>query len=187
MKKIQLIEIGILAAAIIAGYKFFDSIISAVISTLYRFAYNYADTWSTVAQYLLLSGMYFAFFIALVKKRKIIAGFIDKQGEPGGDAGQIPVNVNQRNLLFIILISLCVVTLINEIPSIVMGIYYYFKKEASGNHSGGYSLEDLNFKAAAIKLVFTVILLGYARQICNWFDRPAEKDKTVVSTTNLAE
>ena len=186
MKKIQLIEIGILAAAIISGYKFFDSIISAVISTLYRFAYNYGDTWTTVVQYFLLSGMYFAFFIALVKKRKIIAEFIDKQGESEGD-GQLPVNVNQRNLLFVILISLCVVTLINEIPPIVIGIYYYFKREASGNQSGGYTLEDLNFKAAAIKLVFTVIVLGYARQISNWFDRPAEKDKPVVSSTNLAE
>ena len=100
MKKIQLIEIGILAAAIISGYKFFDSIISAVISTLYRFAYDYGDTWTTVVQYFLLSAMYFAFFVTLVKKRKIIAEFIDKQGESEGDTGQLPL-MSTRETFFL--------------------------------------------------------------------------------------
>ena len=190
MKKIQLIETGILAVALICGYKFFDSLISTAITTLYQFAYGYSDAWTTIDQYLILAVIYFGFFFLLIRKRTLIASFIDKQGQddrvdPDGD--QFPINLHQNNLLFVIIIALCLGTLITEVPSIVIGVYKYFKKEVSGAESTGYnSMENLNFKAAAIKLVITVIVLGYAKQISIWFSKPGI-GKSVATTPNTAE
>ncbi len=191
MKKIQLIETGILAVALICGYKFFDSLISTAITTLYQFAYGYGDAWTAILQYLILAGIYFGFFILLIRKRSVIANFIDKQGQEGSavaDDDQFRINIHQNNLLFVIIIALCLITLITEVPSIVIGIYSYFKKEVSGTDPPGYnSVENLNFKAAAIKVVITVIVLGYAKQISHWFSKSAAKDDTVATTLNLPE
>jgi hypothetical protein len=191
MKKNQLIETGILAVALICGYKFFDSLISTAITTLYQFAYGYGDAWTAILQYLILAAIYFGFFILLIRKRSVIANFIDKQGQEGSavaDDDQFPINIHQNNLLFVIIIALCLITLITEVPSIVIGIYSYFKKEVSGTDPSGYnSVENLNFKAAAIKVVITVIVLGYAKQISHRFSKSAAKDDTVATTLNLPE
>ena len=186
MKRVQLIEIGILAVALICGYKFFDTLVSSAISTLYQVAYGYGDSLAIIFQYLILAAIYFGLFLLLVRKRTWIAGYIDKQGEfvqdPEG-SGEINFSLNQNNLLFIVLISLCLITLVTEIPSILIGIYNYFKKEVSWVRDPSLR-EDVNFKVAAIKLVVTVIILFYARQISNWFSKSSDQNKIVAEIPN---
>jgi hypothetical protein len=186
MKKVQLIEIGILAVALICGYKFLDTLISSAITTLYRVAYSYGDSLAILFQYLILAALYFGLFLILVRKRAWIARYIDKQGEPGtepGDSDKINFSLNQNNLLFIVLISLCLITLVTEIPFILIGIYNYFKKEVSRVKDLPV-LEDVNFKVAAIKLVVTVIILYYARQISDWFSKSSDQNKVVAEIPN---
>jgi hypothetical protein len=187
MKKVQLIEIGILAVALICGYKFFDSLVNTAITTLfYRAALGYGDSLAFIFQYLILAALYFGLFLLLVRKRTWIAGYIDKQGEPGPDPAEsdkINISLSQNNLLFIVLISLCLITLVTEIPSILIGIYNYFKKEVSWVKDPALR-EDIDFKVAAIKLVVTVILLYYARQISDWFTKSADQIKVVAEIPN---
>ncbi len=186
MKKVQLIEISILVIALICGYKFFDSLVSSAITTLYMITYNYNESLATIFQYLVLAAIYFGLFLLLVRKRTWIAAYIDKQGEPGpdtGNAGDINFSVNQSSLLFIVLVSMCCITLITEVPTILIGIYNYFKKEVS-RFAEGPTQSDINFKAAAVKLVVTVIVLYCARQISDWFGKSSDQSKVVAETPN---
>jgi hypothetical protein len=182
MKRSQLIEIGILAVALICGYKFIESLISIVITVLYEFTYGYRDIGPAIIQYLLLLAIYFAGFFVLIRYNKQIADYIDKQAQPAADSNQeaIHLSIQQSGLLFIILIALCLTTLITEIPLILLSIYNYFKSEAVGLHRG--SPDDVNFKAAAIKFVFTLIVLFYARSISGWLSRQLPSDKPLVET-----
>jgi hypothetical protein len=184
MKRAQLIEIGILAVALICGYKFMESLISIVITTLYQLTYGYADTWSVVIQYLLFLAIYFAGFFLLIRYNKQIAHYIDKQGQPISDTGPetIPLSIQQNSLLFIILIALCLATLIEEVPVILLSVFNYFKKEAGGLRNG--SVDDLNFKAAAIKFTVTLIVLFYAKSISTWFSRESTSDKPLIETNS---
>jgi len=169
MKRIQLIEIAIIVVALVCGFKAFDSLIGIVIATFYQFAYSYTDAGPSIIQYILLTAIYFGIFLLLVRKRKLIALYIHGQGQAADtDTEEQAINITlyQDNLLFIVIVALCLVTLITEIPAILIGIYDYFKKESSG---GRYSAENINFKAAAIKLVVTVIILFYAKPISKWF------------------
>lgn len=186
MKKVQLIEIGILAVALICGYKFLDTLISTAITTVYQVAYSYGDSLALIFQYLVLAAIYFGLFLLLIRKRTWIASYIDKQGEPGpppNDSDKINFSLTQNNLLFIVLVSLCLITLVTEIPSILIGIYNYFKKEVSWVKDPALQ-EDVNFKVAAIKLIVTVIILFYARQISNWFSKSSDQNKVVAETPN---
>jgi hypothetical protein len=185
MRKKQLIQLGILAIALISGYKFLESLISVIITVLYQFTYRFEDTGTIIIQYLILLAVYFAAFFLLVRYNKQIADYIDKQGNPGGnaDAGNetIRLSIEQSSLLFIILIALCLITLIQEIPVLLLSIYNYFKKEAGSFHNG--SPDDLNFKAAAIKFVFAMIILFSARSISAWFSKQSPSDKPLIETT----
>lgn len=66
MKKVELIEIGILAVALISGYKFFDSLISTVITTLYQFAYGAGDSFTILLEYLVVVAIYLGLFMVLI-------------------------------------------------------------------------------------------------------------------------
>jgi hypothetical protein len=181
MKRVQLIEIGILSVALICGYKFFESLISTIITTLYQFTYGYPEPWTFIFQYLIFTAIYFTAFFLLIKYCKWIADYIDKKGQqPITDAESDTINISlqQSSLLFIILVAVCLITLIAEIPVILISVYNYFKKEAGGLRRG--SVDDLNFKSAAIKFIFTLIILFYARSISSWFSR--QSDKPIVKT-----
>jgi hypothetical protein len=186
MKKVQLIEIGILAVALICGYKFFDSLISTAITTLYQFAYGAGDSFTILLQYLVVAAIYFGLFVVLIRKRTPIAKYIDSQGETAPDtvdSEKLTLSLHQNNLLFIVLVSLCLITLVTETPSILIGIYNYFKREVSTVMNTAVS-EDVNFKAAAIKLVVTVIILYYARQLSDWFSKSSDQNKIVAEIPN---
>jgi hypothetical protein len=184
MKRSQLIEIGIIAVALICGYKFMESLISIMITVLYEVSYGYRDIGPVIIQYLLLLAIYFAGFFVLIRYNKQIADYIDKQAQPTADSSTetIHLSIRQSGLLFIILIALCLTTLLTEIPVIVLSVYNYFKKEAGGLHRG--SPEDVNFKAAAIKFTFTLIILFYARSISAWFSRQLPSDEPLIQTNS---
>ncbi len=187
MKKTQLIEIGILAVALICGYKFFETLISSAFSILYQFGYGFEGSWFAIFQYLLIAGIYLGAFVILVKKRTWIAYYIDKQGEPNSNVSEqdtINIDLRQDNLLFIILVALCLITFVTELPSILIGIYNYFKTEVSNGDKTitNNMIENVNFKSAAIKLVIAAIVLYYARPITNLFNKPSDQDDLVVKS-----
>lgn len=183
MKRSHLIQIAIIAVSLICGYKAIESLAGAMITILYEFSYNDFSQ-SVIIQYILLTAFYFGIFFLSVRYNRQIADYIDKQGQSTAGSGSETVNllVEQRSLLFIVIVGLCLVTLITEIPTIILSIYSYFKKEVGGNPFG--SAADIDFKNAAVKFVFTLIILLFARLISAWFSRQISPDKTVIESKN---
>lgn len=174
MKRIQLIEIAVLVIALICGYQFFNSLVNSAISVVYLGIGRY-DSAAFALEYLFFAAIYFGCFIVLVKNGKKVARYIDGQWQPASqepEEGTINITLYQNNLLFIVLIAVCVITIITEIPSLLIGIYDYFKKESSGASGDLFDYrshsEDLSFKVAAIRLTVSIIILFYARPISNW-------------------
>jgi hypothetical protein len=193
MKKVQLIEIGILTVALVCGYKFFESLISIAITALYQFTSGYGDSWTIIIQYIFLTVLYFVVFIWLVRKSKWIAGYIYNQGQlkpeflPEEDE-KVNLSIQQSGLLYIILVASCLLTIIIEIPTILIYVYDYFKSIVGGLQkdleSFGKGMSYINFKVAAVKIVVTIIVLFYARPLADWFVKSRYAEKPVIETHN---
>lgn len=183
MKRVHLIEIGILAVALICGYNFVESLISIIMASLYQFTYNFGDAWAGLFGYFIVVIIYFVAFFVLIKFSTPIAVYIDKQGQAPGvntEAETINISIQQGNLLFIVLVAMCLITLIAEIPTLLISVYNYFKKEAGGIRFG--TAEDLDFKASAIKFTFTIIILFFAKPISAWFSKQSLPEKPLIET-----
>jgi hypothetical protein len=193
MKKVQLIEISVLAVALICGYKFFESLISIAITALYQFTNGYGDSWTIIIQYIFLTVLYFAGFIWLVRKRKWIAGYIYNQGQLKPElfpeeVEKVNLSIQQPGLLYIILVASCLLTIITEIPTILIYVYDYFKSIAGGRQkdleSFGKGMSYINFKVAAVKIVVTIVVLLYARPVTEWFTKSLTTEMPVIETNN---
>ena len=181
MKRTHLIQIAIIAVALICGYKAIESLVSALITIMYEISYN-AFSASIIIQYIFLTALYFAAFFLSIRYNRQIAAYIDKQGQPViiTDAENVNIIVNQQSLIFIVIIAICLTTLITEIPAIILSVYNYFKKETGGFLLG--SQPDIDFKNSAVKFVFTLIILLCAKPISVWFSKQISTDKPVVET-----
>jgi hypothetical protein len=183
MKRSQLIQIAIIAVALVCAYKAIESLTGTLITILYEFSNSNALGNSIIIQYLFFTAIYFAAFFLSIKYNRQIAAYIDKgQINAGADSETIPVVVEEKSLLFIVITGVCLATLLTEIPVVILAIYNYFKKEAGGIRPG--SAMDIDFKNSAIKFVFTLIILFYARWISVWFSRQITPGKPVIETIN---
>lgn len=182
MRKNQLIQIAILVIALICGYKSIESLIGVVIVVLFQLGDRFSGSWDFILRYIIFLGIYCAAFFLLIRYNKQIADYVDKQAEPDTAASteSLPLLIRESNLLYIVVIALCLITLIEEVPVIILSIYNYFKKEAGGR-SG--NIGDLNFKTAAIRFVFTLIVLFTAKSISAWFGKQFYSGKPMIETT----
>jgi hypothetical protein len=184
MKRIQLIRIALIATALICGYKSLESLVAVVIALIYQFEYRYDSPVFLIFQYILLPGIYFGAVFLVIKFNKQIASYIDKHGQTTAspDTETINIAVEHKGLLYTVLITLCLATLIAEIPTIILSIYKYFKREVGGVPFG--SATDIDFKSPAIKFVFTLIILFDAKSISAWFSKQISQGKPVIETNN---
>ncbi len=184
MSRNQLIQIGIIAVALIAGYKFIESILATIITIVFQYNSGLDGSLNFLFQYLLFTLIYFLAFFLLIRYREPIADYIDRQGSQGRleSFEKINLQIKEPGLFFVILIILCLVTLIEEIPVLIMYIFKYFKKE-SGGFTGG-SLDDVQFKTAAIRFVFTIIILFSARSLSNWLGKEIFHERPLIETAD---
>jgi hypothetical protein len=131
MRKNQVIQIAILIIALICGYKSFEYLAGAIIIALFEFGNRYTGSWDFVIRYIIFLAIYCVAFFLLIRYNKQIADYIDKQAAPDTSANSevVPLRIEQSNLLYIVLIALCLITLIEDVPVIILSVYNYFKKE----------------------------------------------------------
>lgn len=188
MKKTQLIEIGILAVTLICGYSFITTLASTIIAVLYQFTSEYNTDSYLLIQYFIVTLIYLGVFIILVKKKTSIATYINQQTQPSlidDEANSIKLTLYQHNLLYIILVAMCLVTFLKEIPEVLIGAFEYFEKESGGlRDRSSYLGKDIDFRSAIIKLVITFIVLVFAKPISEWFGKQADADKKIIETTD---
>ncbi len=187
MKRLHLIEISILVIILIFGYQFIESLITSFVSLAYLFKGRYQDM-SFIIDYLIYAGIYLGIAILILKNGRLIAAYIDKQWQPAqGDEDStktIGVSVHKEELLFIILVAYCLITIISQLPNSLIGIYNYFKRESGGYRDNVFSSrEEIDFRTAALKLVFSTITLFYAKAISRLLSRTIAGKELVIETS----
>lgn len=186
MRRLHIIEISILAVIIIFGYKCIEALITSFVSVAYLFKGRYPDM-SFVFEYILYAGIYFGITVLILKNGCQIAAYIDKQWQPLQNEDPtkiIGINVHKEEFLFIILVAYCLITIISQLPDTLIGIYDYFKKESGGYRDKEFNTwEDTNFKTAALKLLFSTIILFYAKAISSRLSRTIPGKEVVIETS----
>ena len=80
MKKVQLIELGIPAVALVCGFHFFQESISFFVTTLFYFTTGLSDSIPGIAvSYAVSLVIYLGGFLLLVSKSNWIASYIQKK------------------------------------------------------------------------------------------------------------
>jgi hypothetical protein len=171
MKRTQLIEWGIVTTGLVFGFKFFEGIFSFLLAVLYNYSPGRGDDLIKLAVYFLA---YAITFILLIRKSSQIAIWLN--GPSQNDV--LPIQIGKRSLLQIILISICTVTILSNIATIILYLFETFKNEVSRIHDyTNNSQLNYRFKLAAIETIVAIVLIYFSKDISSWFVRKNETDE----------
>jgi len=115
MKKLQLVELGIIATVLILGYEMVTSLLNLITSLLFGFG---AGIGRNVMIAILPTVLFFAFytiiFFLLVRNIKPIARFICRDNE-----GFLELKLTKPSILHVIIIAVCLISFLQTIPDII--------------------------------------------------------------------
>lgn len=177
MKKAQLLEWGIITIGLIFGYKFFEGVINALVQLLYSFqGVGSGDIAGFLLPLLFMIVIYAVSFVLLIKRSGQIASYFleDNSNET------LPVKIGKKTLLQVILISICLITILANIPDLILYLYESFKEKVGRyNPENDYtsSLQWHQFKLNVIQVVFSAVIIYFSRDISQWFLRKKEIDE----------
>lgn len=179
MKRSQLVEYGIIVIALIAGYKFFESIFSLTVQLAYDFQVG-EDVSSFLIPYLLMVIIYFASFALLIRRSRQIAVYLvrDQENET------VLLKINKKSLLQVILIAICVLTILSNITTIILYLFDAFKHEVSkiSDPFGPNEIKKLGFKTAAIQTIIALVILYFSKDISQWFIKKNDSEELVLES-----
>ncbi|MBL7724627.1 MAG: hypothetical protein JNK27_10785 [Chitinophagaceae bacterium] len=179
MKRSQLVEYGIIVIALIAGYKFFESVFSLVVQLVYDFQRD-REIGSFAIPYLLMVILYFASFILLIRRSRQIAVYLARDQ----DNETVPLKMNKKSLLQVILIAICVLTILSNITTIILYLFDTFKHEVSKRSDpfGPNEIEKLGFKTAAIQTIIALVILYFSKDISHWFIKKNDTEELILES-----
>jgi hypothetical protein len=180
MKRIHLIEWGIITIALIFGYKFFETIFSLIIQFVNGFYGD--DVAESILKILFIAGLYAGMFIVLLRNSFSIA----KKVTPAESQGEtLPVKIGKRALTHVILLGLCLYSLLTTITRIILYLFNTFKQEV-GNRGiyddAPQAISKYDFQLAAGQAIVALIVLYFSKDIVNWFIRKNEADELVLDS-----
>lgn len=176
MKRIQLIEWGIITIALIFGYKFFESIFSALVQIFYSFQGVNEDILEILIPSILMIVAYAVCFILLIKKSGQLASYL--QGIDNNEV--ISVKIGKKSLLQVILIAICITTVLSNIPGMLLYLFDSFREKVGPNNrdivtTGPFRWHQ--FKLGAIQIIVATVVIFFSKDITNWFLRKKEIDE----------
>lgn len=177
MKKVQLIEWGIITMGLIFGYKFVETIFSAIVQVFYSFQENYGDISAGIVPILVMAIIYAICFVGLIRKSSQIAFYIH-----GNSSNQenVPIKIGKKALLHVILICICIATIVPNLADILLYLFESFKQEAGKrdfSEFGNGKVSNYTFKLAATQTIIAVVILYFSKDISSWFIRKNEVDE----------
>ena len=171
MKKLQLVELGIIAAALIMGYKMITSLLTLITTLLFGFGTGLNQNLMTA---ILPTVLFFAFymitFFFLARNVKPLARFICRDSDD-----LLDFKLNKAAALHVIIIAICLVSFLQTIRDVVE---YAIKKiiphsadddEYFGNPQ--FIRERVTFMNSLISLIISTILLVTARNIASYLGK----------------
>jgi hypothetical protein len=182
MRRTHIIEYGIVIIGLIFGFKFFESIFSAIVQIFYGLQGSMRSLQSLLLPTLFVILVYGVSFVLLIRKSGQIATLLNRDNENE----LISVKIGQKNLLHVVLIGICVTSLIYSIPTLLSLAYDYFKHEAGRRNLDDYGMgfsQGEKFKSEAIQTIVTLVILFFSRDISGWFISKDEVDELTFDST----
>jgi ABC-type Fe3+ transport system permease subunit len=175
MKRVQLIEWSIITIGLIFGYKFFESIFTAIVQIFYSFQTSSSDIASVFLPTFVFITIYAVSFIILIRKSSQIAAYLSRDQENDS----IPIKINKKPLLQVILIGICVATVLSNIGNVVIYLFETFKNEIGRRPENfdSNSVEKYRFKTSAVQTIAAILVIYFSKDISNWFVRKNEVDE----------
>ncbi|HMT75117.1 MAG TPA: hypothetical protein PKA77_13680 [Chitinophagaceae bacterium] len=182
MKRIQLIQYGIVVIGLIFGYKFFESIFSAIIPLLFSFDGQFSGDIEFLGPLIFAIILYGIAFVLLIRNSNQIATMLNKNAENE----TLEIKVGKKALLHVILLSMCLITIILSIPDIIIYLFEAFKNDIGRRNPDSVSIDFVRkpaFYVALLKAVTASVALAYSKEISGWFIRRTEADDLVFDST----
>ena len=170
MKKLQLVELGILAAVLIMGYKMITSLLALITSLLFGLG---TALGRNVILAILPTTLFFAFytitFFLLARNIKPLARFICRDDEES-----LELKLNKVAVPHVIIIAVCLSSFLQTIPDIIQ---YITSKFVNIDQNGG-DFEPTEWRGSKIKfwnsligLIISVALLIMSKNIASFFGK----------------
>jgi hypothetical protein len=115
MKRIQLIEYGIVVIGIIFAFKFFESVFSGLIQLFYYFQAG-GGAISVLLPTVIMIAVYGISFITIIRRSHQIALYLS-----GKDSKEdLHLKIGKRPLLRVILIGICVAAILSNLAEVIL-------------------------------------------------------------------
>lgn len=194
MKRSELIEIAILAVALITGYKFINSLYDLVIGAMFQVINGTNYGLKVILQYFFIMMIYLGVFIILIRKSKWLAAYIDKQGQIipellSSDAEKINISIHTSSLIYVVILAIGIASLLQQAPVLIMSLYNAFTDQVSPRAARldmtGDEARKLSPYLSLSKIAFAAMLIYFARPLARWFASAIESP--VIETTKANE
>ncbi|HUR64758.1 MAG TPA: hypothetical protein VMZ03_00275 [Chitinophagaceae bacterium] len=175
MKRIQLIEYGIIVIGLIFGFKFFESVFSGLVQLFYFFQAG-GGALEVLLPTVIMVAIYGISFITIIRRSSQIAVYLS--GKNIND--DLALKMGKRPLLRVILIGICVAAILSNLAEVILYLFETFRNEVG---RGSFYEEETGkmsnyaFKLSAIKMIFAVVILYFAKDISYWLVRRDEVEE----------
>ena len=170
MKKLQLVELGVIATALIMGYKMITSLLTLMTSLLFGFGTGIGGN---LMMAILPTVLFFAFytitFFLLARNIKPLARFICRENEES-----LELKLNKTAVLHVIIIAICLSSFLQTIPDIIQ---YVANKFINPNQFGEdlepaeWRTNKIRFWNSLIGFIISVALLITSKNIASFFGK----------------
>ena len=170
MKKLQLIELGVVAMVLIIGYKMITSLLTLVTSLLFGFGTGIGRN---IMMAILPTVLFFAFytitFFLLARNIKPLARFICRDHDES-----LEVKLNKVAVLHLIIIAVCLSSFLQTIPDIIQ---YVASKFLSAEQYGEdfepdkWRTDKIKFWNSVIGFIISALLLITSKNIASFFGK----------------
>ena len=168
MKKIQLVEMGIIAAVLVMGYKMITSLLALITTLLFGLGSGISQN---IMMAILPTVLFFAFymitFFLLARNVKPLARFICGQGDEPMD-----FKLNKVSVLHVIIIAICLSSFLQALPNVIGYIIEEFSpKTTTEREYFDNRAIRMSFWNSVIGLIISIILLLTAKNIALFFGK----------------
>lgn len=181
MKRIQLIQYGIIVTGLVFGYKFVESMISAIISLLFSFEGSYGYSSDVILPAILILMVYAVVFFVLIRHSGQIALFLNK----GSDNDTVDIKIGKKALLHIVILGICTITVIQVIPDLLIFLFEAFKDEVGRRNPDSIPVQIVRkstFYISAVKAAIAAIGIVYSRDIAGFFLKKNEPEELILES-----
>lgn len=171
MKKLQLVELGIITVVLIVGYKMITSLMSLVTTLLFGLTSGVNEN---IGFLILPMVLFFAFytitFFTLALNINPLARFLCRQ--PDDSFG---FTLNKTAILHVIIIAICIGSFLNTIPDVLEHLInkylIYDDEEYSNNEMYRWNRGQETFLNSLTGLIIGIILLVFSKRIAVLFGK----------------